>query len=139
MNRIHRFLISSFKELNMEATGKLTASPNDVKSTLERGVDKAAMGIHDTITSVSDSARPAVDRMESSAHDVVDRAAGVASHTAATLGIKGEQLKSAQKRLMENARDYVREHPVASLGIAVATGYVLSRLLSSRYVPPRDA
>ncbi len=133
MNRIHRFLISSFRELNMEATGTLTASANDVKgSSLVRGVDQAAMGAHNTITAVSDSARPAVDRMASSAHDVVDRVAGVATQTAETLGVKSEQLKSAQKRLMESARDYVREHPVASLGIAVATGYVLSRLLSSR-------
>jgi ElaB/YqjD/DUF883 family membrane-anchored ribosome-binding protein len=96
------------------------------------------MGAHDTITSVSDSARPAVDRMESSAHDVVDRVAGVATQTAETLGIKGEQLKSAQRRLMESARDYVREHPVASLGMAVATGYVLSRLLSSRHAAPSN-
>lgn len=117
----------------MEATGTLTASPNDVRGTLARGVDHAAMGAHETITAVSDSARPAVNRMASSAHDVVDRVAGVATHTAETLGIKGEQLKSAQKRLMEGARDYVREHPVASLGIAVATGYLLSRLLSPRY------
>lgn len=116
----------------MDTNGVLTARQNDPQGTLARGVDQAATSVHDTITSVSDSARPAVDRMASSAHEVVNRVAGVASHTAETLGLKGEQLNSAQKRLMEGAREYVREHPVASIGIAVATGYVLSRLLTSR-------
>lgn len=113
-------------------TGVLTAGQNDPKGMLARGVDQAAMGAHETITSVSDSARPAVDRMASSAHEVVNRVAGVASHTAESLGIKGEQLSNAQKRLMESAGEYMREHPLASIGIAVATGYLLSRLLSSR-------
>lgn len=113
-------------------TGVLTAGQNDPKGMLARGVDQAAMGVHETITSVSDSARPAVDRMASSAHEVVNRVAGVASHTAESLGIKGEQLSNAQKRLMESAGEYMREHPLASIGIAVATGYLLSRLLSSR-------
>jgi len=33
---------------------------------------------------------------------------------------------------VEGAREYVREHPVAALGIAVAAGYVLSMLMRSR-------
>lgn len=116
----------------METTGILTASQNEHRGMLARGVDQAASGVHDTINSVSDSARPAVDRMASSAHEVVNRVAGVASQTAETLGLKGEQLNSAQKRLMASAGEYMREHPVASIGIAVATGYLLSRLLTSR-------
>jgi ElaB/YqjD/DUF883 family membrane-anchored ribosome-binding protein len=34
--------------------------------------------------------------------------------------------------LTENCREYVRDNPVTSLGIAVAAGFLLSRLLSSR-------
>jgi hypothetical protein len=33
---------------------------------------------------------------------------------------------------MENCCDYVRDNPVTSLGIAVAGGFLLSRLLSCR-------
>jgi ElaB/YqjD/DUF883 family membrane-anchored ribosome-binding protein len=32
----------------------------------------------------------------------------------------------------DTARTYMREHPVATIGIAVAIGLVLSRLLSRR-------
>jgi ElaB/YqjD/DUF883 family membrane-anchored ribosome-binding protein len=46
--------------------------------------------------------------------------------------VKGDQLMNAQSKIIAGTRDYVQEHPAAALGIAVAAGYVLSRLLSSR-------
>ena len=114
----------------MEAKGTVTA--NESRSTLVRGVDHATVGAHDTINSVSDAARPAVERMTSSAHEAVDKVAGVATQAAETLGKKGEQLKSVQENVVESARGYMRDHPVASLGVALATGYILSRLLFTR-------
>jgi ElaB/YqjD/DUF883 family membrane-anchored ribosome-binding protein len=56
-----------------------------------------------------------------------------ATHQAAeAIGEKGDQLKNAEKQLVENCRSYVRDNPVTSLGIAVAAGFLLSRLLSGR-------
>jgi ElaB/YqjD/DUF883 family membrane-anchored ribosome-binding protein len=110
----------------------ITVTGTDTRGTLARGVDQATAGAHDKITSAADAARPAIDRLASSAHDVVDKVAGVASQAAETLGVKGEQIKSSQEKLVESAREYMREHPVATLSIAVAAGFVLSRLLSSR-------
>ena len=115
----------------MDATGKGVAG-GDLKSTLVRGVDQVTAGAHDKINTVSDAAKPAVDRIASSAHEAVDKVAGVATQAAETLGVRGEQIKSAQEKLVESAREYMHEHPVATLGIAVAAGFVLSRLLSSR-------
>lgn len=116
----------------MEAKGTVAGTGTDMRSTLVRGVDQATAGAHDTINSVSEAARPAVDRIATSAHEVVDKVAGVATQAAETLGVKGDQIKSAQQKLVESAREYMHEHPVATLGIAVAAGFVLSRLLSSR-------
>lgn len=116
----------------MESKGMAATNANDIGNTLARGVDQVTVGAHDTINSVSAAARPAVDRMTSGAHDVVDRVAGVATQAAQTLGVTGKKLKDAEQRVAKGARGYLREHPVASLGIALATGYVLSRLLSSR-------
>jgi ElaB/YqjD/DUF883 family membrane-anchored ribosome-binding protein len=73
-----------------------------------------------------------VDRLASGAHQAVDKIADAAGQAAETLGVKGEQLKNAQMQAMEQCRGYVRDHPVMSLGIAVAAGFLLSRLLSSR-------
>jgi ElaB/YqjD/DUF883 family membrane-anchored ribosome-binding protein len=114
----------------MEAAGNTTPSPNDGSRTLARTVDQANSGAHEGIDKVSDAVRPAVDRVASSAHRAVDKMASAAGRAAETLGVKGEQLKNAQVRAMEQCRGYVRDHPVASLGIAVAAGYLLSRLVS---------
>ena len=95
---------------------------------LVNNLDQATASAHKAITKASDAARPAVDRIASGAHQAVDKLASAAG----TLGSKGEQLKEMQARLIEDARGYVRENPVTSLGIAAAIGYFLSRLLSSR-------
>ena len=81
---------------------------------------------------MADAAGPAVDRIASAAHETINKIAGAATQAAETLDVKGEQLKDLQMRLMENCRVYVHEHPVKSLGIAIAGGFLLSRLLSAR-------
>ncbi len=116
----------------MEAAGKLTPSPNDSSRTLVRTVDQASTRAHDVIDKVSDASRPAVDRIASGAHQAVDKFASAAGQAADALGVKGEQLKNAQVRAMEQCRGYVRDNPVTAMGIAIAAGFVLSRLLSSR-------
>ena len=115
----------------METNGKGTAI-GDPSGTMARGVDQATASAHNVIDKASDAARPAVDRLASGAHQAVDKMAGAASQAAETLDLKGEQLMDAQVRLTENCREYVRDNPLTSLGIAVAAGFLVSRLLSSR-------
>jgi ElaB/YqjD/DUF883 family membrane-anchored ribosome-binding protein len=116
----------------MEAAGTVTPRPHDGSRTLARTVDQASTGAHDVIDKVSDAARPAVDRIASGAHHAVDKIANAAGQAAETLGVKGEQLKNAQVRAMEQCRGYIRDNPVTALGIAIAAGFLLSRLLRSR-------
>ena len=102
----------------------------EASRTITRTVDDASAGAHRAIDDVSDAARPAVDRLASGAHEAVDRIAGAAAQAADALGAKAEHLKGVQVRVMDAGRGYVREHPVASLGIALAVGFVLARLLA---------
>jgi ElaB/YqjD/DUF883 family membrane-anchored ribosome-binding protein len=111
---------------------EMTTGSNHAGGAFERGVDHAAEGAHQKIDSMRDTGKPAVDRMAASAHGAVDKVSSVASHAIESLGMKGEQLNVAEKRLVAGTRHYVQEHPVASLGIAVATGYFLSRLFTFR-------
>ena len=113
-------------------TSQNVSSTSNINGALQNGVAQATTGAHNTIDKVSEAARPAVDRFAATAHHAVDKIAGVASHAAETLGVKGEQLKNVQQRLMEEARNYVHEKPITSLGIAVAAGFLLSRLISSK-------
>ncbi len=102
----------------MEAIGKFEGS-NSVNTA------------HNTINKAADAVRPAVDRVASSAHSAVDRIADVAASAADTLSVRSAQLRDAQAKLTGQARGYVSAHPLASVGIAVAAGFLLSRLFSS--------
>ncbi|GAB6141622.1 hypothetical protein JCM14076_23510 [Methylosoma difficile] len=73
-----------------------------------------------------------VDNAFTAAHEAVDKIASAASHAAEALDEKGEQLKNAEHRLVDNCNGYIRSNPIASIGIAVAAGFMLSRLLGSR-------
>jgi ElaB/YqjD/DUF883 family membrane-anchored ribosome-binding protein len=97
-----------------------------------RSIEQGATKVHSAIDHASDAARPAVDRIASGAHQAVDKIANAATHAADSLGVKGGQLKDAQARLMQDWGGYVGANPVISLGIAVAAGFLLSRLFSPR-------
>lgn len=88
---------------------------------LESKVDRAADQAHDKIDQASNAARPAVDRLAGKAHNMVDK-----------LEAKGEKLMEAEAEMMGDIEAYIRQHPLQSVGIAVAGGFLLSRILSSR-------
>jgi ElaB/YqjD/DUF883 family membrane-anchored ribosome-binding protein len=73
-----------------------------------------------------------VNRLRSGAHEAVDKVANATTQAAEVLNQKGEQFKNVEQQFVENCRGYVHENPVASLGIAVGAGFLLSRLLSGR-------
>ena len=73
-----------------------------------------------------------IDKASKSAHEAVDKVASVTSQAAEALGEKGEQLKKTEQQLMKSCRGYISDNPITSVSIAVAAGFLLSRLLSRR-------
>ena len=73
-----------------------------------------------------------IDKVSHSAHEAADKITSATSKAAEALGEKGEQLKDAEQQLMENCSGYVRANPLTSLGIAIAAGFLLSRVFSGR-------
>ena len=102
------------------------------RSALARSIEQATAGAHETIDTVSGAAHPAVDRMATGAHHGVDTIAGRAAIAANALDSTGRRLKTTQNKLVGGAGDYVRKHPLTSLGVVIAATLALSRLLSSR-------
>ena len=109
----------------MESERSATIKPGHNGGGVEHALERAAAGGHETGSST-------VDRMTVGAHEAVDMVSGVANRAVETLGTKGEQLNAAEKRLVAGTQKYVQEHPVASVGMAIAAGYLLSRMFSSR-------
>ena len=80
-----------------------------------------------------------IERVSQGAHQAVDRAAEAAASVAGRFGDTVDQLAEKRDALMElpetwleGAREYVREHPFASVGIALAAGYLLHMITRSK-------
>ena len=70
---------------------------------------------------IADTAQQAVDRITRAAHDAAER-----------LGQRSEELWALQGRAMSTARGYAKEHPLVTVGVAVAIGVLIARLLTRR-------
>jgi ElaB/YqjD/DUF883 family membrane-anchored ribosome-binding protein len=99
---------------------------------MQRTTYPDSSAVRSNAEALGERARGGIDRLTSTAHDAVERAATTAATAADTLGVKGRQLLEARDEWMDTTRVYVREHPIAALGVALAAGYLLSRILSSR-------
>lgn len=73
-----------------------------------------------------------VDRIREGAHETVDRAAQAVSSVADRMTEKYDEYYAMSQDWVEAGREYVREHPAAAIGMALAAGYLLSMLMRSR-------
>jgi ElaB/YqjD/DUF883 family membrane-anchored ribosome-binding protein len=90
----------------------------------------SSVGAAGAAAGISERAHGTIDRVSATAHDAVERAAGAATVAADRLGSKSRALLAAREEWMDATRTYVREHPLQALGIALAAGYLLSRIVS---------
>lgn len=75
---------------------------------------------------------PRVDAIATGAHEAVDWAADATNNATDSLSATGHEMKAIEEKWLAKAREYVQENPTTSLGIALAGGYFLSRILHSR-------
>lgn len=121
----------------METTARDNAlSPSNMSHNIESTLSKTSSSAHAAVNSIANAAdeaarkaRPAIDRVAAMAHSAVDTAAGAAAPTADWLAAQGESLNAVQKRVVSGTCEYVAANPLKSLGIAVATGFLLSRIV----------
>lgn len=103
---------------------------NSAQSTFDRGVDSASDSVHKAIDSASDATGPAIKKATDTAHHTVDSMAKGAHHAAETVSAKSTQLQNLQHQLTENTRAQVRNHPLLSLGVALAGGALFAMWLN---------
>lgn len=94
--------------------------------------DTAHKAIDQAVEKTSDTLRPVVDMLVAGVHDAVERLAAVATQAADKVEVTGEYVKDMQIRMGSKCRSYVRERPLTSVGVAVASGYLLAWLLRNR-------
>lgn len=76
---------------------------------------------------VDKAAGTAID-LASTAHSTVDRMASAATSAAGSLQDTGASLKHRGDKMISILGDYVKENPTRAIGIALALGYLLSKL-----------
>jgi ElaB/YqjD/DUF883 family membrane-anchored ribosome-binding protein len=83
----------------------------------------------DFVSAAAAVAGIAVDRAGRSAHQLAGRTAEKAAPAIDRLRAGVEDLATVQERWIESSRTCVRDHPLVSLGLAVAAGMLLRRLM----------
>jgi ElaB/YqjD/DUF883 family membrane-anchored ribosome-binding protein len=104
------------------ASGSGTASANGGMSSgaaAQPVIDRVAEKAHRVVDQLAGRAGPAVDRLRSTVSGARD-----------SMGRHVEDLSHTRDEWMDSARESVRRHPIAAVGIAAAVGYLLARLTS---------
>ncbi len=99
-----------------------TGSPGRVNT--EQAADRA----HSTVDRVAQGAHDTVDRVAAKAGPALDRARSAASDAQSTLYAKYDDFMAMEEEWAESARDQIRAHPLAVVGIALAAGLLIGRL-----------
>ena len=109
---------------------------SEISNSAAGAVNRASSSAHAAVNSMAAAAdeaarkaKPAIDRAAAMAHGAVDRAAGAAAPAADWLTERGQRLNATQEKLVADASSYVSANPMKALGIALAVGFLVSRLM----------
>lgn len=98
-------------------------------------LNKAAIGAHNAVNKVAGAAEeaarkamPAIDRAAEYAHQSVDKAVTGVTPAVDWLNDQATALETTQKQLVSSTREYVAANPLKSLGMALAAGFLISRI-----------
>jgi ElaB/YqjD/DUF883 family membrane-anchored ribosome-binding protein len=114
-----------------ENTAATNSGPAGTKETSE-GVDRLARRAHSGIHAAAETAHPTIDRLASGAHRAVNKADEAANQATDAMARAGNKAGVKGEEIYEAGASYMREHPVLTIGVAVAAGYLLSRLMAPR-------
>lgn len=105
---------------------------------MERSETSSTNGISRTsgssasLSAGMESTKTTGDQLRAGAREATDKVLSSASKAAETIGEQTRKLRDGQMHLGESCRAHLREKPFSTLGIAVATGFVLALLLKRK-------
>ena len=96
------------------------------------GMQGSSQGSAGTVDKLTEQASAGLNKLSDTAQQTMGRVSQAASQAAARLSDKGHELYDMRGEYIDTARTYVRQHPIAAIGIAIAIGLLVSRLTSRR-------
>jgi ElaB/YqjD/DUF883 family membrane-anchored ribosome-binding protein len=112
----------------METSTPNTGNLGTAGSTGKVSPAQAAERAHSTVDRVAQGAHETVDRLAAKAAPMLDRARSAASDAQDTLYAKYDDFVAMEEEWAESARDQIRAHPLAVVGIALLAGLLIGRL-----------
>jgi ElaB/YqjD/DUF883 family membrane-anchored ribosome-binding protein len=120
----------------MEATMQGNTPMANGKDSAGPALTKAAASLHNTVDKMAAAAdkairkvEPAIEGAAKMAHKAVNKAADVAVPAAGWISERGDRLNATGRKLASDTTGYVSANPWKSLGMALAAGYLVSRLV----------
>ena len=80
---------------------------------------------------VTELANETLDKVTKATNETIKKASKATQKVADDIGEKEEQLRTLEQRLLKETKAYVQENPLASVGIAMGVGYLLSKWFSN--------
>ena len=108
----------------MDTTLRSSLPPSTSTSTAS-----VANGAHAAVDRAAEQVKPVIDRAAELAHKAVDKAANIAAPTADWVSQQAENLRATQQKAVDETCKYVQANPLKSLGMALAAGFLISRIL----------
>ena len=84
-----------------------------------------AVAADDTVRNI----KPVIDRVANMAHQAVNKVADAAGPTADWVRQQGDSLVATKEKMVSDAGQYVSANPWKSVGVSLAAGFILSRLI----------
>ena|SRR6476661_3411456 len=103
-----------------------------MQNTTMQGSTPSAASAGQYAENIADKASQGLSRLSATAQQTMDRVTDAATQAAGRLSERGQELWEMRGEAADTARSYVRAHPIATIGIAIAIGLVISRLTARR-------
>lgn len=114
----------------MENTKNVTDGATGNLEAWDSGIDTSGTESLDALGGVSNNTESTTGQAPFSANRPFDKFSERATQAKAMFSEKFDQMKGQQGKWADDARVRVRENPMMAMGIAVAAGFLLRRLLS---------
>lgn len=95
---------------------------------MSRKAEHTADRMADKAHGMADKAQETVERLSEKVQPTMDALSEKASHAVDRVVHRADQLKGSGEAALETTRNYVRENPIAAIGIAAVAGLLLGRM-----------
>jgi len=93
------------------------------------GAGLASVDLRSKIDGAAESTQDAVDYLSSTVHKTVDKLADGAARAMDKLSSQHQWIKEAPPRALASSKSWIQDKPLETVGIALAVGYAVGRLL----------